>query len=78
VVTDGPASFAAGQVGPVIFKNTVTRLANASRMDTITDSITQKLQDPGDNPEVPGPLPLLGAGAAFGMSRKLRRRIKLA
>ena len=27
---------------------------------------------------VPGPLPLLGAGAAFGFSRKLRRRIKLA
>jgi outer membrane protein assembly factor BamB len=25
--------------------------------------------------EVPGPLPLLGAGAAFGWSRKLRRRI---
>jgi hypothetical protein len=27
---------------------------------------------------VPAPLPLLGAGAAFGFSRKLRRRIKLA
>jgi hypothetical protein len=26
---------------------------------------------------VPGPLPLLGAGAAFGFSRKLRHRIKL-
>lgn len=25
--------------------------------------------------EVPGPLPLLGAGAAFGFSRKLRRRV---
>jgi len=29
-------------------------------------------------PSVPGPLPLLGAGAAFGFSRKLRKRIKLA
>jgi len=29
-------------------------------------------------PEVPGPLPLLGAGAAFGFSRKLRQRLKLA
>jgi hypothetical protein len=28
--------------------------------------------------EVPGPLPLLGAGAAFGFSRKLRNRMKLA
>lgn len=27
---------------------------------------------------VPGPLPVLGAGAAFGFSRKLRRRIKAA
>jgi len=27
---------------------------------------------------VPGPLPILGAGAAFGFTRKLRRRIKLA
>ena len=25
---------------------------------------------------VPGPLPVLGAGAAFGFSRKLRRRIQ--
>jgi hypothetical protein len=25
---------------------------------------------------VPGPLPLLGAGAAFGWSRKIRRQIK--
>lgn len=27
---------------------------------------------------VPGPLPLLGAGAAFGWSRRLRRRIKVS
>jgi hypothetical protein len=26
--------------------------------------------------QVPGPLPILGAGAAFGLSRKLRSRIK--
>ena len=26
---------------------------------------------------VPGPLPLLGAGAAFGFSRRLRRRVAL-
>ncbi|MCP9858749.1 MULTISPECIES: hypothetical protein [unclassified Cyanobium] len=32
-------------------------------------------QTPGD--EVPGPLPLLGAAAAFGYSRKLRRRMKV-
>jgi hypothetical protein len=27
---------------------------------------------------VPGPLPFFGAAAAFGMSRRLRRRIKLS
>jgi hypothetical protein len=32
--------------------------------------------DPGPGDAVPGPLPLLGAGAAFGYSRKLRRRMK--
>jgi uncharacterized repeat protein (TIGR03803 family) len=30
---------------------------------------------PDSNP-VPGPLPLMGAGAAFGWSRRLRRRIQ--
>ena len=29
-------------------------------------------------PTVPGPLPALGAAAAFGFSRKLRKRIQLA
>jgi hypothetical protein len=29
-------------------------------------------------PPLPGPLPLFGAAAAFGFSRKLRKRIKLA
>ena len=29
-----------------------------------------------DYAPVPGPLPLLGVGAAFGFSRKLRKRIK--
>ena len=31
---------------------------------------------PGPGDQVPGPLPVLGAGAALGWSRKLRRRIK--
>ena len=38
------------------------------RIDTMTDSVTQ----------TPGPLPILGAGAAFGFSRKLRNRIKVS
>ena len=37
----------------------------------------QAIGDMGDNyNQVPGPLPLLGAGVAFGFSRKLRGRVK--
>ncbi len=48
----------------VIFDNTLT--VTNGRIDTLTDSLVQ----------APGPLPILGAGAAFGFSRKIRRRIK--
>jgi len=45
-----------------------------STLEDINNLFTQK---PGRVPsEVPGPLPLLGAGAAFGLSRKMRARIK--
>ncbi len=37
---------------------------------SVTNAWTQRTN------EVPGPLPILGAGVAFGMSRNLRRRIK--
>ena len=36
--------------------------------------LTKPGQAPGD--EVPGPLPVLGIAAAFGYSRKLRKRIQ--
>jgi hypothetical protein len=42
---------------------------------TLTDGGDQ-IQVVIDATEVPGPLPLLGAGAAFGYSRRLRRRIR--
>jgi hypothetical protein len=40
----------------------------AKGMSQIGNTITQQ--------PVPGPLPILGAGAVFGLSRKLRQRIK--
>jgi hypothetical protein len=40
-----------------------------AKIDAIQNNYTQV-------DRVPGPLPLLGAGAAFGFSRKLRKRIK--
>ncbi len=44
-------------------------------LEDINNLFTQK---PGRGlpSEVPGPLPVLGVGAAFGLSRKLRSRIK--
>lgn len=43
-------------------------------LEDINNLFTQK---PGRGPsEVPGPLPILGVGAAYGLSRKLRARIR--
>jgi hypothetical protein len=39
---------------------------------------TRAALPPPSVPGVPGPLPILGVGAAFGYSRKLRKRIKNA
>ena len=74
IIAADPVDFAGGNIGPVVFNGSVTR--TAGRVDVITDSFS--LLDPKTTIPTPGPLPILGAGAAFGMSRKLRRRIKLA
>jgi hypothetical protein len=53
----------------------------ASNFDDFEAAITTKLireVGPGPEDSVPGPLPVLGAAAAFGFSRKLRRRINTA
>lgn len=52
--------------GPVVFTSAIN--VTSGRLDILTDTIGQV--------EVPGPLPVLGAGVAFGYSRKLRQRIK--
>jgi hypothetical protein len=52
---------------------TATLNVTAEQVSSVTSFNSSKLPPP-----VPGPVPLLGAGCAFGLSRKLRRRIKLA
>ncbi len=47
---------------------------NAALVNSVGLSLTQRR--PGN--EVPGPLPILGAGVAFGLSRKLRQRVRQA
>ena len=64
------------QIGPIVFtqpspitvRDTWT-VGAGSTLSSIKDTLTQRN-------EVPGPLPLMGAGMAFGFSRKLRSRIK--
>ena len=46
--------------------------------DTYTGTSTAALDNFINTYQTPGPLPILGAGAAFGFSRKLRSRIKAA
>jgi hypothetical protein len=44
---------------------------NQASLTSITNAWTQRRVG------VPGPLPIIGAGVAFGFSRRLRRRISL-
>lgn len=60
----GPIS---GMYSTIYVKDTITANAGGS-----VDNVINDFRD------VPGPLPILGAGAAFGFSRKLRGRIKAA
>ena len=66
---------------PIVSSATFSNTTLAGLGFTTTGLIgTWTLTDGGDQirvvlTEVPGPLPLLGAGAAFGFSRRLRRRI---
>jgi hypothetical protein len=46
-------------------------------VNSFQNSFTQ-VEGPADQETVPGPLPLLGAGAAFGFSRRLRTRVLAA
>jgi hypothetical protein len=43
---------------------------------TFRSAINYSRPRPPDSQKVPAPLPALGAGAAFGMSRRLRRRLR--
>ena len=60
--------------------DTTAFVAGVTFNSTGTASVTQtpivQFVDPGSGDSVPGPLPLLGFGAAFAYSRKLRNRIK--
>jgi hypothetical protein len=75
--TDGSAQshdFAFNAYKDLFVRDTYAPGLNGS-LTTLNNSFTQG-DSSRDRDKVPGPLPLLGAGAAFGFSRKLRSRIK--
>lgn len=55
--------------GPVDFSGTIN--VTSGRMDVFTDTLVQQVNTPPS--ATPGPLPILGAAAAFGSVRKLRQ-----
>jgi len=61
--------YPAVEPGPVAFTGTIN--VTGGRMDVFTDSISQALKPTAS--ATPGPLPILGAAAAFGSVRKLRK-----
>ena len=52
-------------------------LSDPSDPTYISDTISVQVTTSASSASVPGPLPILGLAAAFGFSRKLRKRIKL-
>ena len=68
-----PSTFTAGTITSA-FTNTFN--VSSQGFTSFDNSLTQKAPTPPSS--VPGPLPILGAGAAFGFSRRIRSRIKAA
>jgi hypothetical protein len=64
-----------------VFTPPVTSASFETTLNVTTGFVTQVtsgISQQAPMSEVPGPLPLLGAGAAFGFSRRIRNRIKVA
>ena len=78
-VPAGPTlvSLDGGQVGPIPFQ-TPSPITVRDTWNVVSKDVLTNIKDTLTQEEVPGPLPLLGAGLAFGWSRKLRKRLNLA
>ena len=68
VSTNGSNVLAVPVSGTTLSVRNIWAVSAGDVFDNFKDTYTQKT-------EVPGPLPLLGAGAAFGFSRRLRSRV---
>jgi hypothetical protein len=71
-----PTAIFTDAVTEAMFTNTL--IVTEGGATVLDNTLVQEPGPGGDPEEVPGPLPLLGAGAAFGFSRRIRNRIKAA
>jgi len=69
-------TFTPNNLTSVIFQTQLSNTGAGAAAQNFTDTIIQRNPRPMD--EVPGPLPIVGAGMAFAYSRKLRGRIAKA
>ncbi|MEB3255955.1 MAG: hypothetical protein VKJ05_06165, partial [Synechococcaceae cyanobacterium] len=67
VVGDGNATVSLPRDYQTLYVRDTYNVPDGAVLDSFKNSYTQ---------DVPGPLPVLGAGAAFGFSRRLRRRVR--
>jgi len=84
---DIPAGLAAGEMVSIQLRSNGDTSSTGGILDAsgttpkvvvLARSNTAAIAPPPSSDAAPGPLPLLGAGAAFGVSRRLRRRIRAA
>ena len=73
VSTNGSNVLAVPVSGTTLSVRNIWAVGAGDVLDNFKDTYTQK-----NHADVPGPLPLLGAGAAFGFSRRLRSRVLAA
>jgi len=74
-MTGGNGTLASSDLTPDLFSETFIGTLNVTAGDV--QSVNFRVNT-SNTPPVPGPLPVLGAAAAFGFSRKVRNRIKAA
>jgi hypothetical protein len=67
---DGPGNFTSGSTSSSV----LISWAQGNALNEAYGSSLRLTTKPSSAQAVPGPLPLIGAGAAFGLSRRLRRR----
>ncbi len=79
-ITGGPTltSTDGGHVGPISLAGGTSLTAHDSWIVAQGDVVSHVKDTYSQRPDVPGPLPLVGAGMAFGWSRKLRSRVRAA